>query len=82
MPSGPTLVKSPGSAAKNAFSSRMPVGSPFASFRISPPGGFSEAAVIPSLSSAREFAAPMCPDWWIRKTGISVETASSSAFVG
>ena len=65
-----------------AVSSRMPVGRPDASRRISPPGGFPVADVMPASSSARLFTQVAWRLLSSRATGCPGVTASRSAAVG
>ena len=59
-----------------------PVGSPFASFTTTPPGGSGVAAVTPPSFSARLLQTIMWPSWRDRHVGWSPVAGSSRAFVG
>jgi hypothetical protein len=50
--------------------------------RNTPPTGSGVAAVMPTFSSAFEFAAARWEEVWMISTGTSVETWSSSSRVG
>jgi hypothetical protein len=65
-----------------AVSRSRPVGSPLASFTISPPGGFGVARVIPASSRARRFTNAAWPLACVRYTGLSGDTESSDACTG
>lgn len=78
-------------AGLNAVSSSTPFGSPYTGSdsvarsslrRITPPFGSGVVAVYLSRSSPRLLTAPRWKDWWIARTGFSVDTASRSSRVG
>ena len=74
-----------GIAAKTgsiASSFSRPVGSPFASRTIVPPGGSGVSRVMPASFSATAFASAMCPSSRDTSTGLSRVTASIICFVG
>ena len=70
------------SSSAIAASCRIPVGSPAASRRMTPPGGSAVPAATPASASAREFATAMCPSSATTSNGRSVGSASRSARVG
>jgi hypothetical protein len=75
--SGTTRVTSPA-----AVSFKMPVGSPAASCRISPPCGACVARVTPPFCKASVLAQLTWPSTRWRMTGFAGATSSRSFFVG
>ena len=69
-------------ARSDAVSRSRPVGRPDGSFRISPPGGFRVAAVMPAASSARALTNPAWPLACSRNTGLFGDTRLSESCSG
>ncbi|MCQ0011132.1 hypothetical protein LUX73_44890 [Actinomadura madurae] len=71
-----------GAIRSRAVSRRTPVGSPSASFSITPPVGGRVSRVMPAIRSTTELTATACAEKSRRTTGWSPETGSRSVLRG